>query len=147
MTQAPATQPMLKDLVAISNNAASAARETRLLVETSEPYLAHLTSASDEEAHGGERQAVRGADEEDALSLREALVRIEAISDRALALVREVRASVPADPQATVIALEQRIDGMTQRIALCALIVGIGWAAAFWSGYYLVKRATRAWRT
>jgi hypothetical protein len=138
MAQVPATQPMLKDLVAVSNNAASAARETRLLVESSEPYLAYLV--------GDERQGVRGTDEEDAHSLRDALVRLEAISERALALVREVRASVPQDPQATMVVVEQRIEGMARRIALYGLIVGIAWAAVFWSGYYLVKRATRTWR-
>jgi hypothetical protein len=138
MAQVPATQPMLKDLVTVSNNAASAARETRLLVESSEPYLEYLV--------GDERQGVRGTDEEGAHSLRDALVRLEAISERALALVREVRASVPQDPHATMIVVEQRVEGMARRIALYGLIVGIAWAAAFWIGYYLVKRATRAWR-
>ena len=136
LDRVPAAQPMLDDLVSISGNAASAARETRLLVETGEPYLQKLVTAAD--GHD-ERVAVRGTDDE-ALSLREALVRVDGISERSLALVRELRAAVPEDPEGALADVEQRVDATARRIAIYALLVGLGWAVAFWGGYYLVKR-------
>jgi hypothetical protein len=135
----PAAQPMLNDLVSISGNAASAARETRLLVEVGEPYLQKLVEADD--GHD-ERVAVRRSDDE-ALSLREALVRVDGISERSLALVRELRAAVPVDPEGALAEVEQRVDATARRIVMYALLVGLGWAVAFWGGYYLVKRPRR----
>ncbi len=135
----PAAQPMLDDLVSISGNAASAARETRLLVEVGEPYLQKLVNADD--GHD-ERVVVRGSDDE-ALSLREALVRVDGISERSLALVRELRAAVPEDPEGALAEVEHRVDASARRIAIYALLVGLGWAVAFWVGYYLVKRPRR----
>lgn len=144
LEQIPAAKPMLKDLLAISNNAASAARETRMLVESSEPLLARLTGNPDlDRAHGDERVGVSGTDKDvprDALSLRDALLRVDSISQRALTLVREVRAGVPAHPEETMKLVEQRVDDMARRIAIYALLVGLGWAVAFWGGYYVVKR-------
>jgi hypothetical protein len=132
----PAAQPMLDDLVSISGNAVSAARETRLLVEAGEPYLQELVKAGD-----GQHQRVgaRGTDD-DALSLREALVRVDGISERSLALVRELRAAMPEDPDGALAEVQQRVDATARRIAIYALLVGLGWAVAFWGGYYLVKR-------
>jgi hypothetical protein len=51
---------------------------------------------------------------------------------------------VPEDSEGALAEVEQRVDATARRIAIYALLVGLGWAAAFWGGYYLVKRPRRA---
>jgi hypothetical protein len=120
VARSPELRPMVGDLVTISTNAAAAARETRLLLQP------------DETGEPGE-----------GLSLGDALAQLDRISARSLALVQELRAAAPEQPEQAVIEIERRVDALARRFALYALLVGVGCAASFWGGYVIVMRWRR----
>jgi hypothetical protein len=116
-------------------------------------FAGHAGSASDERAKktrgllGQVRSATQAADQ--------ALLAVERglfIAHRMPFLIRlqarlgvqetlsDTLATLGAAAAQTGPTVEQRVDRTVRRWALYLLMVGLGWALFFWSGYYVVKR-------
>ena len=132
--EVPELRPLLEELTVLTKNAGSAAHEARLLAEASVPLLDRLVGPSVALAPGAAQNGGEAAASADVLG------RLDAITRRSETLLRELRVLLPADPEAAARAVEDRVESLARRIAMYCLIVGLGWAIFFWTGYYLVKR-------
>jgi hypothetical protein len=134
LRRVPELRPLLEELTVLTKNAGSAAHEARLLAEASVPLLDRLVGPSVALAPGAAQNGGEAAASADVLG------RLDAITRRSETLLRELRVLLPADPEAAARAVEDRVESLARRIAMYCLIVGLGWAIFFWTGYYLVKR-------
>jgi hypothetical protein len=132
---APKIRPLVNDTSQLANNALAAAHEGRLLLETLEPLLRSL-------------QIIRAEGDEAKLPPTVELAKVEhlldttnQLTDRSLALTREVRTLVDSDSVAhAATQLSARADGMMRRWLGYLVALGAAWALFFWGGYYLAKR-------
>jgi hypothetical protein len=139
LQQVPELRPMLADLVKLASHGEAGAREGRLLVADLEPLLDRLLGTNGREPAGAGTGAGAGEVERVA-GVVTVLDSANQLTDRSLTLLREARASIPADPDKTFTAIDRRIDTVARRWVVYALVVGFGWALFFWSGYFVVKR-------
>ncbi len=135
LRQVPELRPLLDELTVLTSHAGSAAHEARLLAEASVPLLDRLVGPSVALAPGSSQNG-RAANAAPA----DVLGRLDDITRRSESMLRELRSLLPADPEALGRAVEHRVESTARRIAIYCLIVGLGWAVFFWTGYYLVKR-------
>jgi hypothetical protein len=134
MTEVPAMRPLVADLSELTSNAGATAHEARLLLAAVEPLIERFAPAD-----GGARGA---ADVEKVSGVTDALEAANQLTEHSLELVRELRTAMPDDPERTVAAIERRVDRNVRRWVGYALLIGLGWAVFFWSGYVVAKRIT-----
>ena len=127
MAQVPALRPMLSELMELTDRAGTTAHEARMLMAAVDPTLAHVTAPENRELITGMAGTLDSANR---------------LTESSLRLVREMRGSLPSDPEQTLGALEQRADSVLRRWIVYLLILGFAWSLFFWSGYVLVKRLT-----
>ena len=125
--QVPEVRPMLADLLELTDRAGAAAHEGRMLVAAADPQLDRLTEAEYRELVLGMNSTLESANR---------------LTDRSLLLVREMRGALPNDPERSIAAIEERVDGVLRRWVVYLLIVGFAWSVFFWGGYAVVKRVT-----
>ena len=116
---------MLEDLVTVTKNTEATLRETRALTAVIEPHLQRFTSG----------EAAIGK-----LDLTQTLGSLNALTDRSLSLVRELRGALPADPARSIAVLEHRLDRVVRRWIIYVLMAALAWTAFFWCAYFLVRR-------
>ena len=123
----PEVRPILADLMDLTSSAGAAAHEGRMLMAATDPQLQRLTQADGRELVLGMNSTLESANR---------------LADRSLLLIREMRGSVPSDPERSIAALEARVDTVLRRWVIYLVIIGFAWAVFFWSGYAIVKRFT-----
>jgi hypothetical protein len=133
---APKLRPLVSDTSQLATNTIAAAHESRMLFETLEPLLRSL-------------QIIRPEGEDAKLPPTIELSKVERLldtsnqlTDRSLALTREVRSLVDSD-NATHAAnqLSARADTLMRKWLGYLVLLGAAWAVFFWGGYYIAKRA------
>ncbi len=127
MAQVPALRPMLSELIELTDRAGTTAQEARMLMAAVDPALQRVTAPDNRELITGMAGTLDSANR---------------LAERSLYLVREMRGSLPSDPEQTLSSLEQRADAALRRWIVYLLILGFAWSLFFWSGYVLVKRLT-----
>lgn len=118
-------RPMLDNLMELTGRAEAAAHEGRMLMAAADPQLQRLNYADNRELLVGMNSTLESATR---------------LADRSLLLMREMRGSLPNDPERSIAEVEARVDGVLRRWVVYLLIVGFAWSVFFWSGYAVVKR-------
>jgi len=123
----PEVRPMLAQLMELTSSAGAAAHEGRMLMAATDPQLQRMTETDGRELILGMNSTLESANR---------------LADRSLLLMREMRGSLPSDPEQSFAAIEQRVDSALRRWLVYLSIAGFAWAVFFWTGYAVVKRLT-----
>jgi hypothetical protein len=130
----PASRAMVDDISHMTTNAANAAHETRMLLAQLEPFLTKVENLTTGAGGGDASGPDRGA------SVKEILASSERLTDKAVTILREIRALAPDQPGHVLDALEHRSDRIVRRWIGYLVLLGAAWAILFWGGYFVVKR-------
>ncbi|HEY8945407.1 MAG TPA: hypothetical protein VIM73_14150 [Polyangiaceae bacterium] len=117
------SRPLVQDLSQLTHDSLGAAREARLALEALEPLLRALPPVGE---------------------LKETLETSHRLADKSLAMLRELRALAPEDPERALTRLEARADRWMRRLMLHLAGLGGALIVLFWGGYYVVRRASAA---
>lgn len=133
LAHAKSLEPMLRELADLTANTKAAAAETRQLIESIRPVLATLEPLLIERA---------GLHKNTTTGLEETLDSANQVAERALPLVRELRALVDKGDPESLRKLNGEVDQLVRRWLFYVFLVGSGWTLLFWSGYVAFRRLT-----
>lgn len=121
--QLPGVQAMLANIKTLVEESKTTAVAAQASIHSLEPVLALLPPQRE---------------------LQETIHAADHVTEKADALLRDIRALVPANPQGTVTAVTLAADQLVRRWAIYLALIGAVWSVMFWGGYYAVKRLTAA---
>lgn len=119
----------------LSRSVEAATREGRLLYREVEPLLQALHMVATSGASVLPDPAI------DVAEARELLDSSNRLAERTLRVVSELRLLSDTASGGGPREIVSQLEGLLRRSLLYLLVLGVGWSACFWGGYYFAKRA------